>query len=147
MEVFRAETGKRLKVSKKFESLGTLKAELEQISGVPISSQILITGAGIQLRDDIDIKNDRIFLFNRELLDSNFTPNIESLNEKLILEPPITASIVPFATEKAQKSSALNILNISDECGTYANLFQKNHSQGQKLDVHIQILFIFEVIH
>ncbi|CAG8780800.1 14692_t:CDS:10 [Gigaspora margarita] len=131
MEVFRAETGKRLKVSKKFESLGALKAELEQISDVPISSQILITGAGIQLRDDIDIKNDRIFLFNRELLDSNFTPNIESLNEKLILEPPITASIVPFATEKAQKSSALNILNISDECGTYANLFQKNHSQGQ----------------
>ncbi|CAG8798154.1 16705_t:CDS:2, partial [Dentiscutata erythropus] len=40
-------------------------------------------------------------------------------------------SITTFATEKPQKSSALNILNISDECGTYANLFQKNHSQGQ----------------
>ncbi|CAG8625651.1 13249_t:CDS:10, partial [Dentiscutata heterogama] len=131
MEVFRAETGKRLKVSKKFESLSFLKAELEQLSGVPISSQILITGAGIQLRDDIDVKNERIFLFNRELLDSNITMNIESLNEKLLLEPPIIASITTFATEKAQKSSALNILNISDECGTYANLFQKNHSQGQ----------------
>ncbi|CAG8659679.1 3583_t:CDS:2, partial [Racocetra persica] len=131
MEVFRAETGKRLKVSKRLESLGAFKTELEQLSGVSISSQILITSAGIQLRDDIDIKNERIFLFNRELLDSKPAINLESLNERLNLEPSIIASITTLATERAQYSSTLNNLNISDECGTYANLFQKNHSQGQ----------------
>ncbi|CAG8793385.1 2955_t:CDS:2, partial [Dentiscutata erythropus] len=65
MEVFRAETGKLfdqilnepLSVEQRSKCINPeSESELEQLSGVPISSQILITGAGIQLRDDIDVK-------------------------------------------------------------------------------------------
>lgn len=34
-------------------SLGDLKAELEQVGGVPISSQILMTSFGLQLKTEM----------------------------------------------------------------------------------------------
>ncbi|CAG8561053.1 13734_t:CDS:10 [Funneliformis mosseae] len=134
MKFYRAETGKQIRLRKSFESLDGLKTELEQVSGVPVSSQILMTNLGTQLKGQMmsDVnkavgKDDYIFLFNRELLDSNNANIKESLAEKPLFEPPITAS----TSSKVQKRGPSSNINLSDECGAYVNLFQTYHSQGQ----------------
>ncbi|CAI2163282.1 3504_t:CDS:10 [Funneliformis geosporum] len=134
MKFYRAETGKQIRLRKSFESLDGLKTELEQVSGVPVSSQILMTNFGTQLKGQMmsDVNNavgkdDYIFLFNRELLDANNTNIKESLAEKPSVEPPITAS----TALKVQKRGPSSNINLSDECGAYVNLFQTYHSQGQ----------------
>ncbi|GBB99605.1 hypothetical protein RclHR1_03580012 [Rhizophagus clarus] len=146
MKIYRAETGKRIQVRKSFESLGELKAELEQVGGVPVSSQILMTSFGLQLKTEMindankAVGKDEyiIFLFDRDLLDVNNANDQTSLIEDPSLEPPI---IAPAASNILTRRSTRNNINLSEECGIYVNLFQTHHSQGQSFiktaDKHI----------
>ncbi|RHZ74520.1 hypothetical protein Glove_221g66 [Diversispora epigaea] len=136
MKVYRAETGKQIITHTSINSLDSLKYELERTTGVLATSQILLTNSGLQLKAEMinDIlrtsNNDeqKIFLFNRDILDSrnpNNARDINSLIESITLEPPKTAS--------PELSSLKGHLNSSDARGAYINFFQMNHSQGQSI--------------
>ncbi|CAG8458641.1 3546_t:CDS:10 [Diversispora eburnea] len=135
MKVYRAETGKQIIIHTAINSLDSLKYELERATGVLATSQILMTGSGLQLKAEMindmlrTSNNDKqkIYLFNRDILDSrnpNNARDINSLIEGITLEPPITAS--------PELSSLKVHLNTSDALGAI-NFFQMNHSQGQSI--------------
>ncbi|CAB5210885.1 unnamed protein product [Rhizophagus irregularis] len=147
MKIYRAETGKRIQVRKSFESLGDLKAELEQVGGVPISSQILMTSFGLQLKTEMINDANKatgkdeyiIFLFDRDLLDVNNTYDQTPLVEGLSLEPPIIAPAASNILTRLQNRGSWNNINLSEECGAYVNLFQTHHSQGQLFQMALDV--------
>ncbi|CAG8444414.1 17447_t:CDS:10 [Acaulospora morrowiae] len=164
MKVFRAETGKHVGILKTIDryddcrdyfvllvvsemgicrnvfketriSLDSLKSELERVTGIPESSQILMTKIGLELKAEMMNEVVRasgkdeyiIFLFNRDSLDPNNSNSINSINsltEDITLEPPVNVSL-------PKQNSRGTHYNISDELGNYVNLFQMHHTQGQ----------------
>ncbi|CAJ0635468.1 13340_t:CDS:10 [Entrophospora sp. SA101] len=141
MKVFRAETGKRIRIRKDVDSLESLQVEIEQLTGVSTYSQILMTSHGLQLKAEMmkDIiqssgKDEQvIFLFDRGFLDANNMSSLDSLNETVILEPSVSAFTVSSIPKMMQNNNSIpwSNINISDECGSFSSLFQSHHSQGQ----------------
>ncbi|KAG9287564.1 hypothetical protein G9A89_019625 [Geosiphon pyriformis] len=122
------------------DGLDTLKAELEQVTSIPISSQILMTSFGMQLEFKMmaealtAVGKDEyiIFVFDRELLDASNVKNTSYLNEKPILETPVIASAaVRVGLRPIKNRTSWRNFNLSEECISIVRVFEAHYSQGQ----------------